>query len=101
MVFQFLRAFQSSVLQSGAVGCQVVLEVDGDEPDGAGRPRRILVIPTADNFPEAAQCSLLSSSSGSDAVVELLPSRHDLLRYFLALPVYDCLGHLGIFTICC
>ena len=78
---------------------QVVLQVNGDEPDGARGTGGLGVLFTANDVAQLFQRYLCTQTGGLDALVELLAGGNDLLGNVLALSVNDGLRYLGVFAV--
>ena len=78
---------------------QVVLQVNGNEPDGARGSSGLGVLLAANDVAQLLQCCLFPLAGCPDALVELLAGGHDLLGDVLALAVNDSLRYLGVFAV--
>ena len=78
---------------------QVVLQVNGDEPDGTRGPSGLGVLFATYDLTQRCQRVTLAPAGEPDAVVEPLTGGDDLLGDVLALAVNDGLRDLGIFAV--
>ena len=95
----FLSGGQIGVLEGFAVVGQIVLQVNGDQPDGAGGAGGFGVLIAADDFAQFIQRGALEPGGQADAVVEPMTGGGDFLGKEFAFPVNDCLGDLGVFAV--